>query len=160
MAHVDVTDVSQWLESTKLNITTLDTQFEATAFEVVASKLSVRYNTALWTSTANTPSLVKKIIGMMVAGYTYNRQYSENEDLDKYGFWLLNYADNLITGLATGVIDLVDTGQGLVDTSRQPFSFPVFWPNDQSTLAADAASGGDPRDPLASPREFTMGQVF
>jgi|SRR5215471_976031 len=160
MTYINVTDVSQWLEPTKLNITTLDTQLEATAFEVVASRLSVRYDTSLWTSISTTPPLVQKILGMMVAGYTYNRQYSENEDLDKYGFWLLSYADNLITGLATGVVDLVDTGQGLVNAERSPFSFPAFWPTDAATDMADTTLGGDPTDPNAAPLHFTSGQVF
>ena len=154
-SHILVSDVQQWLEPTKLTITTVEPSLEATAFEYVASSLSSRYDPAGWLDTLTTPKLVKSVESMWYAGMLYKRQYSENTDESGYGTYLLTYVATLVTAISTGQADIVD-----ISTIRAPWSYPVFWPDDDSTLIADPKVGGDPTDPLGAPRAFTMGQVF
>jgi hypothetical protein len=91
----------------------------------------------------------------LVAGYEYNRTYSEDQGESDYGMWLIGYAEDLINGVAVGLNTIV--GQ---DADREAISYPTFWPTDVATDLADPSLDGDPTDPLGAPRMFTMGQVF
>lgn len=157
MVHVSVAEVQQWLEPTKLNLGLgpVDAELDATAFQVVASALQGRYDTSTWVDANTTPDLVRKILSMLVAGYTYNRQYSENEDVATYGNWLIRYATTVAQGIDSGQDVLI--GQ---DSFRDPNSFPVFFPTDVATDLADPQQGGSVTDPAGAPRSFSMGQVF
>jgi hypothetical protein len=155
MLHVSLAEVQQWLEPTKLTVTAVDPALEASAFNVVASTLGTRYDSSGWTDQYNTPPLIRTIVSMHVAGYTYNRQYSENADVSSYGAWLVRYATTLLQQVDNKQVILVGE-----DADVEEFSYPAFFPTDNSTNLADPKLGGDPTDPNASPRVFSMGQLF
>lgn len=142
---VSLAEIQQWLETTKLTLAAIDANLEATAKEIVFSAIGTVYDTTTWVDAASTPPLVRKIISMMIAGWTYERQYSEDiaDEQRSWGARLVDMANSLLTGLADRSIDIT----GVVTTSSQE---PVFWPNDNSV---------DDEGNLLAP-VFTMGQVF
>jgi hypothetical protein len=99
--------------------------------------------------------MIKSIISMFVAGYLYNRQYSEDSNVSTYGSWLLRYASNLLNMVQSGEIDLADA-----DALLNAWQYPQFWPTDVATDLADPKLGGDVNDPAGAPRAFSMGQIF
>src|SRR4051812_32469360 len=107
MTHVTLPEVQQWLEPTKLTLTDVDTELDATWYAKVASTLSGRYDTSSWLNDTNTPAMIKVIISMYIAGTLYNRAYSEEGDVASYGTWLIRYADNLLSAVDSGQAVLV-----------------------------------------------------
>ena len=149
MALVTIDDVQIWLEVTKHRIAP-DDQLpeESAASEVVLSRLAVRFDTTTWVDPASTPSLVRKIIAMLVASWRYNRVYSEtDEDAgNPYANKLEQRANDLITAILEGSIALTDVGTGpAIDGTVD------FYPTDISTATDSVDDKG---------RVFTMGKVF
>lgn len=157
MAHVTLPEVQQWLEATKLTLSSLDPALEDSAFTVVSSMLDRRYDTTVWVDSTTTPSLIRKIISLLIASWTYERQYSEESTgSSSYSTALEDSAMSLIAGLTEGSIDIV----GVVptnETSQQP----AFLPTDDTGLT-QRVDGlgfylGVPGD---EDIKFTMGRVF
>lgn len=153
MPHIAVADVQQWLETTKMTVASLDAELEASAFALVSAALEGRYTTSAWTNEATTPQLVQTIMSQLVAGWMYNRQYSEESaDGSSWGTFLLNYARRLVDSVANGNYELPD----VVGSERADFTYPAFWPTDDATAWAET----DPTAAEAAPLMFTMGRVF
>lgn len=109
MAVVSLAQVQQWLEQTKLALTVVDAELEATAFTYVKSRLAADYDVTTWTNDTNSPSLVKQIVSMLIAAWLYQRAYSEDASRSNwYGRWLESKAESLLDGLVKGEIDLTD----------------------------------------------------
>lgn len=124
--HVTLADVQGWLESTKLTLASVDAALEASAAETVFSSASRVYDTSTWVDANTTPRLIRQVIAMYVAGWTYNRQYSEDsEESNWWGDYLLGEAEKLLSGIVDGTIDLLDVAGTVGNVSG-----PTFYPND------------------------------
>lgn len=137
-AVISLAEAQQWLETTKLGLASLDAELEdsgqAWAFGVVGQA----YDTTNWVTPASTPRLVRKAISMWVAGWEYNKRYSEEAaQAGAYGNTLIATAQALLEGVADGVIDL-DDEDGVIDVTPTSTDSPLFYPNDHSTLIEES----------------------
>lgn len=127
MAYLVVADVQTWIEESKLTVSSVDTGLEAVASSKVIARLSELYDTSLWLDVASTPVLVRQVMAMFVAAWTYRRQYSEDTDESpNYADWLENLGNTLLDDLANGLVTLpgVDPIGGGLDSG------PDFYPRD------------------------------
>lgn len=145
MSYVTVEEIQQWVEATKLPIDVVEGELETSAMNIAFNTVSAVYTTTGWIDVATTPALVRQAIAMLIAAWTYNRAYSE-EDPEGSGYaqWLENKAMALLGSIATGTIDLIEV-EGTVSGAGGP----TFYPNDDTELE-------DPH----SAAKFTMGSVF
>lgn len=145
MPYVTQPEVQAWLEPTKLTLDSVDAELEANAAVVVFTQLAQVYDTSTWVNAASTPELVRKIMAMLIAAWTYARAYSQDDIAVSEGFmrWLERKAHMLIEGLVSGAIDLVDV-PGIAFPQ-----YPTFWPNDSTEVE-------DPNSAAA----FAMGRVY
>jgi len=88
---------------------------------------------------------------MMYAGWHYDVTYSENPEENSFADRLRATAQELIEGIISGAIDLVEV-PGLPTISQ-----PAFYPTDASS-APDAFP--TLADPSAGPASFSMGKIF
>jgi hypothetical protein len=154
---VQLSEVQQWLEGTKLTLGALDADLTDTAQVQVLSALQAIFDTSLWIGPTETPALVRKIISLYIAGWTYARQYSEAtaENKNVYASWLCQRADVLLAGLVAGTLTLAE------DPDAGASNEPSFWPNDttgssQQYDGAGEAIGGQYDQDI----KFSMGKVF
>lgn len=149
--HVTEEDVQAWLEPTKLSVTVIDIELEQQIVAEVFGALSSAYpdNVTAWTTAANTPVIVKKIVSMMIAGWMYLRAYSETDDGNPYGYRLIDAANTLLKSIIEGNIDIVEVPG--VPTAGQP----LFFPTDVSS-----SNNPTPENPSDGPPRFSMAQVF
>jgi len=151
MVHITVAEANAWLESTKLNLTNIDTAVEGHASENIISRLASVFDTSTWINETTTPKLVRTLISMYHVSYIYDRAYADDgENTSNYAFILRRQADLIIGGLLNGTIVLEEVPDVITDLMD-----PVFFPNDLSS--ANEASSDFPSD---GPPMFTMGQVF
>jgi hypothetical protein len=143
-----VTDelVQQWFERTKLTVTTVPDELDQTAHDVVFGRVSQVYDVSVWVDAVTTPSLILRIMSMLIAAWMYEAQYSEDiEDTENnWGAKLERMAYNLIDQIVG--LTLVVTDPGTLPTGN---ASPVFFPTDVQDT-----------DGLGSERKFTMGKVF
>jgi hypothetical protein len=111
MSHVvPLSKINQFLPVNKLQVPTADhddivKDLEETARDIVVAKLSELYDTSGWS--VNKPSLVSTIIGMLTAGWIYDRQFSEEvADRESYGSRRVREAYALLEGIISGAIVL------------------------------------------------------
>jgi hypothetical protein len=142
--HVSLSDVQQWLEKTKLTLTEVDPEFEASATAIAFSILSSRYDTSTWTNETTTPEIVRVGLSMWIASYEYRRAYSESTaaTANSYADWLEKRGSFIIEGLQNGLIDI----PGVIETSSP--TTPLYWPDD--TTGDDGVSEA----------KFTIGRAF
>lgn len=150
-AFVTIPEVQQWLDPSRLTLAFIDEELEETARIKVFSTLADKYVTEDWVSAVTTPDLIRKIIALLVASWTYRRTYAEDGGDSSYAGYLELSANRLLGGLLEGSINLPD------DETIQSSSYPSFWPTDLATAYADEY---DPGSEFAAPRAFTMGKVF
>jgi hypothetical protein len=150
MALIDVDDVQPFLEETKLRLNSGDDlPEEPFQSEFVRSRLaSCDLDVSTWVDSSTTPTLIKWIIGMLVAAQRYNRFYSEtDEDAgNPYANKLEEHAKLLLEGICAGSIDLLDVTD---DPASTGFGSIVFYPTDTT---------GELNEEEAV--RFTMGKVF
>lgn len=145
MAYVTELEIQQWLEATKLNVSSVDAQLELSARNIAFNKLSQIYDTTVWTNIATTPALIRQVISMLVAAWIYNRAFSqEDSEGSGYAAWLEDKAMGLLESISTGALDLPEV-VGIVTS----VSGPSFYPNDDTEL----------EDPYQAAK-FSMGKVF
>lgn len=152
MAVFTLAQVNGWLDPTKAQIASLDTELTNVIEEKVLSHLDSRFTTSDWTTTANTPELVQQSAALAYAGAVYSRAYSEDITgiEDTYGIKLSADAERMIEGILAGDLVLRD----LTDYPNP--DKPEFYPTDASTTLYDT----DPSNKNASPQVFRMNQVF
>lgn len=98
-----------------------------TASDVIVSKLGVRFNTSTW-FVVETPSIVRNIAGMLVAGWVYNRQFSEEAiESSSYGNALIEHAYKLLDSALGGTL-VIDGATLATSTSTQSASFEATEP--------------------------------
>jgi len=150
MAHVTESDVQAWLEESKLEVGTLEAEFEVQiATEVLGRIVTAAYDVTGWTDSTNTPVLVKKIIAMLYAGWYYDKVYSETSETNQYAQRLKRAAETLLLGIIAGTTDLGEV-PGISDLGS-----PVFFPTDVSSARSqNEYEVGD------GPAVFGMGARF
>jgi hypothetical protein len=121
----------------------------------VFGRLSDRFDTSLWVDPGSTPTLVRKVVGLLVAAWEYARAVAEDvveAGALTYDVRLEARAWQIVAMILDGSLDI-----GIPpDTSGQVADSLIFFPTDQSTTWAE----DDPLDPLGSGRAFSMGQRF
>lgn len=149
MAYITVAEVNAWLEATKSNVTSLETELESSIATQVLGRLTNSYDVTTWTDNTNTPKLVRKIIAMLYAGWYYDKIYSETSDTNDYALRLKAEAEKLLDAISAGTIDLAEVA-GLPAISQ-----PSFFPTDASSSASPTND-----DPSVGDAKFLMGSVF
>lgn len=160
-ALFSVNEAKAFLESTKLDLTSIEDSLADQMALQVLPKLATVYDTSAWIDTASTPALVRSLIAMLYVAEVYDRTYSDNSDdtTSNYAFLLRRTVQANIAGLLNGSIVLpefpdVSTG---IDT-------PLFFPTDASSLANKGAgcegSLGTLDDPANTDASFSMGLTF
>jgi hypothetical protein len=152
MAIISLADANAWADGSKLNITVLDVALEAAQTAEVFARLSNVYAVSGWTSSANTPDLVRKIIAMLYMGWFYQRTYSDDEATNSYGLMLIAQAERLLDGLEDGTLTIDGAAPS---TSAGILSTATFYPTDASSAVPptfDDSSLGDAK--------FTMGTIW
>jgi len=153
MTHFTVDEAQAWLEPTKQTLDALSVELEASISAQVLARASYAYTVTSWVDTSTTPSLIRKIMAIKYAAAQYALSYSEDSNLSDYAVYLNRMADELLAGVVSGALDLIDLGSGQEFLSAGD---PAFYPNDLSS-ALDPADTGDTAD---GPASFSMGQVF
>ena len=143
MSHiVPIEKINQFLPQEKLGLdTSVDSDsglpvdhpkvadFEETARDVVHGQLRVLYEVDGWVDPASTPSMVVNILGMLVAGWVYDRQFSEEAtNAGGYGQRRVREAYGLMNSILDGTIDLIGFEQ-IFDPTRGASVYesePVF----------------------------------
>ena len=152
MAIFTLANVNGWLDPTKAQVASLDAELEGAITSKLLGSLEKRFDTSGWTTTGNTPELVRQNAALFYAGAVYSRAYSEDITgiADTYGVKLSIDAESLLEGILDGTYELRDlTGYTNPDQ-------PGFYPTDSSTTLYDT----DPTSVNATPMAFRMNQVF
>ena len=153
MARITAAEAQAWVEGTKFTIasitgTNLDllTQIEEEIIARVANSYPTDYLN--WTTSANTPLLIKVAIAKMFVAWMYRRQYSEDlgEDDAAYAAKLEANAQSIIDGVVDGTLDIPGVSSGIG---------PAFYPTDASSAMEPTVS-----DPSLGPAKFSMGMRF
>ena len=152
MPLIDVDDVQPWLEITKLRLDSDDKLAEEPfQSEFVKSRLaSCDIDVTVWIDALTTPTLVKQIIGMLVAAHKYNTYYSETDEAagNPYANKLEDRATLLLEGICAGTIDLLDITD---DPATSGFGSVLFYPDDDVGVLEENKEEAV---------RFTMGKVF
>jgi hypothetical protein len=149
MTLITVNDVRGWVETTKLNITTLDLDFLPQLEAEILAQIGTVYDVTGWVDPSSTPPLVKVIITKAYAAWIYDRAYSENQGVNnEYADMLRTNSDMLIAGLLDGTIEL----PGVTPISAPD---PSFYPTDASSALEPTTD-----DPSLGPARFSLGKVF
>lgn len=156
-AVVTVGEVQGWLEVTKLTIGDFDQELESTAQATAFGTLGEIYDTTTWTSPTTTPNLVSKAIAMLVAAWTYNRQYSEEDPSgNAYALWLEEKAYALLAAIKAGDIDLIEV-PGVAASSGTV----AYYPTGSTGSTQQYDDLGHPVGPIdGGARKFAMGTLF
>lgn len=112
MSHVVALEkVNQFLPHEKMEVVKHSdvNDLEETARDIVFGKLALYYDTPTWTTPATTPSMVNNILGLLVAGWVYDRQFSEEAaEGGSYGSRRVEEAYRLLEGILAGEYDIGD----------------------------------------------------
>jgi len=152
MSYLTITNVNNWLATTKYAVGGVNSDMEANAAATVLGALDNRYDITPWIDSASTPAMAVSIMAMLVAAWEYDRATSEDSSEDTYAARLERRAMLLLGQLADGSTIL----PGVEPDLSAGGSGPAFFPTDDSTALADF----DPLSPDASPMAFSMGQQF
>lgn len=151
MPSININDAQAWAEGTKLALSSIDVGLEAQVATQVLSRIAQAYDVSGWTTPTLTPGVVRSIVAMTYVSWLYSRTYSEDEPgSNEYAIRLLGMAEDLITGIINGVIDIVE-----VVTPTLTGTSPSFYPNDLSS-----AQDPTPEDPSLGGAKFTLGAIF
>lgn len=100
-----------------------------TARDIVVSKSAIRYNTSTW-FISDTPSLMMNTAGMLVAGWVYNRQFSEEAvESSTYGNQLIEQAYRMLDAALGGSVvveDAVFTTDIVTQSATYEETVPTF----------------------------------
>lgn len=113
--------VNAWTDKDRLNLTSLDAELESQIASQVIAQASQAFDTSLWTSANNTPTLIKSVMAMIYAGRMYqNRNIDSVDDLTFYGSKLIQDANALLDNIIGGLIVLKDAVTGVVISMANP----------------------------------------
>jgi hypothetical protein len=144
-------EAQAWAEDTKLHFDNLDPSLLAQVSSQVKSRISSTLDVSGWIDNTNTPDLVRNIIAMQYVSWYYSRTYSEDaSSSNDYALRLLAMAEELLTGIISGIITLPEVPVSSVPTDR-----PTFYPTDLSSAQEPTFE-----DPSLGGARFTLGQIF
>lgn len=154
MARITVAEAQAWVEGTKFTVVDplapADAEQLVQIEEEVVARVGSTYDITGWTSSANTPRLVKVAIAKLFVAWLYRKTYSESiSDTDAaYAALLESNAELLISGMAEGSIEIPGISTGFTGG-------PLFYPTDASSIMEPTAD-----DTSLGPSKFSMGTVF
>ena len=156
MGVVTAEEVQQWLDNTKMAVSTVDANLEATFKAKVYSRLASIYDTSTWVDVASTPTLIRQIISAYIAAWTYDRQYSEADpDGNAYARRIARWADEQLENIAQGELDLTEVA-GFVTVTQ-----PSYHPEDATGAGQQYDEAGYAVGDVYSGRaKFRMGDRF
>lgn len=157
MAHFTATQVQTWLESTKLNVTSIEVGLEAQVAGEVLGRLTQTYAQYVpaWIDATTTPEVVQQVMSMQYAGWMYDRAYSEaGETTATYGKTLRGWSTNLLNDILKGSVAIVEIAP------NKPAVAPVFYPTDVSSTNEALWANTDCNDQSLGPAKFTVDKVF
>lgn len=141
MARVTMAEIQGWLDSAKLTLTAIDTELLANLEEEILTRLAVVYDTSGWTTSGNTPKLVRTAISKSYASWLYDRFYSENqEEGNDYAVRLQENVESIMSALIDGRVVLPEVPEPAV--SRGPSFYPTDASSAQTPTADDPSLGG------------------
>lgn len=144
MSYVTPAQVQSWLQVDKFDILPaegVNAELELLAADTVLSYLEKRYATSGWTSDLNTPSMVLRLIAMLVASFTLRKAISEDNGESLYSTWLEDRVLRLLEALVSGDIEL----PGVDPDPNSPGSASAeFFPTNAATQLWLDETGGDP----------------
>jgi hypothetical protein len=149
MANFGVDDAKAWAESSKLPVSSIETQLATGVTNIVFARLRAAMDISGWTNEASTPKLVRTILGMYYIAALYDKHYAQEDEESSYAITLRTLADQNLAGIISGAIEMDDFETPNITSA------PSFFPNDESSMSPatlDAPSNGGPA--------FTMGSIF
>ena len=155
MSYLAEADLEQFLRQDRLLPTDnrIDPTQEETVKNVVFGTLAVRWNADTWLDANTTPDLVVSVMAMLYCAWLYQSVYAESaEGLNPWGVHLEEMAMNLMLGMVSGGVDLLDADP-IDETSTMS---PSFYPTDAQN-ASEVDSNGNL---IGSEIKFTIGMVF
>jgi hypothetical protein len=134
MARITPDDVQVYLDVDTFPIPENDTIPEEPTFaDMVFARLGQVYDTTGWTTSSNTPGLVRRILAMLVAANRYNKKHAEDDDAgNRYAFKLENRAWELVQLILSDQAVLYDAS--LLEIAE--LNDPKFWPDDTTGAVA------------------------
>jgi hypothetical protein len=151
MSNITVDEAQAWAEKSKLDLVSeLDGELEKQVASQVLARVAIAYDVSGWTTTYNTPQLLKTIICMFYVGWLYERTYSDdNNGPNVYGDKLLEMAETMLQNILDGITEL----PGVIPTLDS--GSPSFYPTDLSSAQCPT-----PEDRSLGDAKFSMGIVF
>lgn len=148
---IGIGDAKAWVDSAgqHLTIASIDEDLSSALEAALLARLSNQYDVSTWTTAANTPALIKKVLGMQYVAWLYEKIFSSANDTSNYGTRLLAAAERIIVGLEGGTITLE------VDPLPGVSSSPSFYPNNASSAQLPTAA-----DPSLGGPVFALGQIW
>lgn len=149
MARVTLAEIQGWLDPVKLTLASIDSELLAHLEEETLTKLSSVYDVSGWTTSSNTPKIVRTAISKYYASWLMDRFYSENQDEGSdYAKRLCDNADMIVSGLVNRVIIIPEVPVPSYDVAS-------YYPNDLS-------SAQDPTEdnPSLGGPYFSLGRGF
>lgn len=153
---VELTDVTVWADTASGKfpaMSTLEGNLVLAIQTEIAARLALLYDVDAWIDSSTTPSLIKKIIGMMYVAAVFQRTYADDNDISNYGTRLADSAEKLLTGLIAGSITLLDlpAEQDLAPGTNTAVSYP----NDASSALTPTVD-----DPSLGGPIFSVGTIW
>jgi len=151
MSNITVDEAQAWAEKSKLDLVSeLDGELEKQIANQVLARVATAYTVSGWTSSYNTPTLIKQIIAMFYVGWIYERQYSDdNNGPNVYGDKLLAMAEAALQNILDGVTEIPGVDP-VLDSGA-----PSFYPTDLSSAQCPT-----PEDRSLGDAKFSMGNIF
>jgi len=140
MALITTDDVQTWFTDDRLLLDITDDLPEETnvSAEVLAT-VSTRYTTTTWITAATTPRLIRSVISARVAAIRYSKHYADQLDELLYADWLNKWAMDILEGIVSGAIPLLDIVTSADLTAAQEAASAKFYPTDTSSVDDQAA---------------------
>lgn len=151
MGNITVEEAQVWCQRTKLDLgVQLDGGLEVQVASPIIARIGTIYDTSGWTTSVNTPQIVKTIIAMYYAAWMYNKQYSDdNDDTNAYADKLMAMADAMLQNILDGTTEI----PGIDPTTDS--GAPSFYPTDASSALEPTVE-----DPSLGPAKFSLGTIF
>jgi hypothetical protein len=152
------TDINAWFQPSRLSLISqaeIDISLYAQIESGVLARLATVFDTTGWVDEDHTPELVKTILSMYYAAWTYDKAYSDDGESNAFADKLRSTADLQMSAIISGSVLLTDPFMADQEFAAQIAGGPTFYPNDLSSSMEPTAD-----DPSAGGPSFTMGSVF
>jgi len=155
MAHITANEAQAWAEATKLTVTSIDADLEASVSDLILSHLATQFDVSMWVDNNTTPKVVRRVIAMNYIAYLIDKTYNQSEpSTDSYARLLRARVDLVISGLLAGQMVLTDDPNPADAQAGQP----MFYPTDESSALTPADTNF--LDMSVGPAAFSMGTIF